>query len=211
MPILKDTLSSTMVSCCLSNTPAWKNMVAYYTEYLLVNDETTIRKLFQVEEFSDDSDDAAIHALRTRLCSVPVHIRKELHLEDLKRFGIDENIVGMSTASLRKLDLRSIVKRNTQKYLGDYTQWSRSSTSALDYKSLLPRASVQRWLFALFFKIALPVDRLSSQSLSFRIHSPLNLTTFFRALTHLREVGYPAHWLSEVLKHLIEDRVITSA
>ncbi|KAL8773397.1 MAG: hypothetical protein Q9194_004354 [Teloschistes cf. exilis] len=108
MPILKDTLSSTMVSCCLSNTPAWKNMVAYYIEYLLVNDETTIRKLFQVEEFSDDSDDAAIHALRTRLCSVPVHIRKELHLEDLKPFGIDENIVGMSTAPLRKLDLRSI-------------------------------------------------------------------------------------------------------
>lgn len=126
-----------------------------------------------------------------------------------------EAVREMSTETLRKTDLRSIRAQHfgqeNKEYLSDYTRWARSSISQLGYTALLPRTSLQRWLFALFFKITLPVDRLGTQPSTLRVYSPVNLTIYFRVFIHLKESAYPAHWLSEVLEQFLEDRVVTSA
>ncbi|KAL1633607.1 hypothetical protein SLS56_002755 [Neofusicoccum ribis] len=43
------------------------------------------------------------------------------------------------------------------------------------------------------------------------VHSPLNMSIFFRLLNHLREVGYPAHWLSDILSPLLTNTLETGA
>lgn len=67
-----------------------------------------------------------------------------------------------------------------------------------------------KWLFALVFKITLPVNR---DGVAFHelILSPLNATVIFRILIHLQHVGYPSHWLSDFLDGILSNNVVTSA
>lgn len=94
--------------------------------------------------------------------------------------------------------------------MANYLNYQRDPTvTSVPFKELVPRAELERWLYAHFFKLALPVKRdLRAWSL---IYAPLNLTMFFRILSHLHEMGYPAHWLSTVLHNIVSNTVTTTA
>ncbi len=40
---------------------------------------------------------------------------------------------------------------------------------------------------------------------------PLNLTAFLRLLIHLHSLGYPSHWLGQVLGDILSDKLMTTA
>jgi hypothetical protein len=98
--------------------------------------------------------------------------------------------------------------------MSGYMEWRRSRLvkSALPYEDLLPRTELTRFLYMHFFKLALPRGRKSSDdNYHAFIHPNLNLTCFFRLLIHLHELGYPAHWLSDVLSKILDNQVVTTA
>jgi len=68
---------------------------------------------------------------------------------------------------------------------------------------------LERWLHAHFLKLYLPFPR--KQWEIDRVFAPLNITTFFRLINHVSEVGYPAHWLSGILSNLCEGEIVTTA
>ena len=94
--------------------------------------------------------------------------------------------------------------------VGGYYRWGRTGKGPLPFSSLLPRAALMKWLFALFLKITLPVNR---DGFPFHelILSPLNATLIFRILIHLQHLGYPCHWLSDFLDCILSNNVLTSA
>lgn len=94
--------------------------------------------------------------------------------------------------------------------MSNYFHWQSSSKNPLAFASLLPRASLMKWLWALLLKTILPVDR-SSYHLYDLILSPMNTTLIFRILIHLRHIGYPSHWLSDFLAHILSNMAVTSA
>jgi len=214
MPVTKRNLHSAIASNCLLNTPLWISLASYYTEYLLLTEPEAVKQLMCIVQKPSQGDDVLIEKVHKSLCSLPLHVRQNMEVGPLREMGL-EAVRKMSTETLQKTDLRSIRAQHfgheNKQYLSDYTRWCRSSISQFDYAALLPRASLQRWLCALFFKITLPVNRLDAQPSSLRVYSPINLTIFVRVFMHLKQLGYPAHWLSEVLEQLLEDRVITSA
>lgn len=71
------------------------------------------------------------------------------------------------------------------------------------------RQEVKRWLYAHFLKLCLPFERRKQGN--DLVMAPLNMTTFFHLVTHLFKVGYPAHWLSEMLAQLCEGEILTTA
>lgn len=74
----------------------------------------------------------------------------------------------------------------------------------------MPKAKLQTWLYRLFLKTALPVEKHMITDWEL-IYSPLNLTYFFRLCAHLHSIGYPAHWLSEVISNLLSGTITTTA
>ncbi|OIW25576.1 hypothetical protein CONLIGDRAFT_621388 [Coniochaeta ligniaria NRRL 30616] len=79
----------------------------------------------------------------------------------------------------------------------DYMDWDRVPAKKLSFDDLLDRESLEKWLYALFLKICLPYPR--DRVIHSELHAPLNLTLWIRLVAHLSEVGYSAHWLSQVL------------
>ena len=94
--------------------------------------------------------------------------------------------------------------------MADYFHWQSSSKSPLAFASLLPRASLMKWLWALLLKTILPVNRGEYHFYSL-ILSPMNTTLIFRILIHLRHLGYPSHWLSDFLAQILSNIAVTSA
>lgn len=93
-----------------------------------------------------------------------------------------------------------------------YKTWCRATMCSLEYEVLLPRAAMDHWLFAHFFKMVHPVAyNLTETPLATMVISPLNLTHFFCLLMHLCEVGYPVHWLADVLRRILDNRIVTTA
>ncbi|KAE9983145.1 hypothetical protein EG328_010229 [Venturia inaequalis] len=81
--------------------------------------------------------------------------------------------------------------------------------SKIPFERLIKKAQVEKWLYAHFFKIVYPHPRaVWEQAL---IEAPLNLTAFFRILVHLHEMGYPGHWLAEVVSSILTGLVTTTA
>lgn len=78
------------------------------------------------------------------------------------------------------------------------------------FPHLLPRAPFHRWLYGLFFKLALPF-KCDIRQHSVVIYAPLNLSILFRLLHQLRILGYPSHWLHEALLHILQNTVRTTA
>jgi hypothetical protein len=64
-----------------------------------------------------------------------------------------------------------------------YLRWYHRTVSR-EYKDLMPRANLQTWLYRLFLKTTLPVEKHPAA-----IYSPLNLTYFFRLCAHLHSIG----------------------
>jgi hypothetical protein len=90
-----------------------------------------------------------------------------------------------------------------------YNRWYHQAASR-EYKDLMPRAKLQTWLYRLFLKTALPVEKHNIMDWTL-IYSPLNLTYFFRLCAHLHSIGYPAHWLREVISNLLSGTITTTA
>ena len=221
-PITKPGTTSAITANCLRNTPVWETLRQFYNEYLLVSEKEEIRQLMQVKRDTtvrEQANDVTFQKIQGTLRNLPVRVLKKIDIETFRKNGL-EAVLDLSQEDLRNVNLKSMCTLEldtldldggpTKNPLGEYFKWRRTDTSPLDFSSLLPRPALQRWLFALFFKIALPVNR-SSQPWDTLIYCPLNLTIFLRILTHLRRTGYPSHWISEVLTQIIENKVTTSA
>ena len=131
----------------------------------------------------------------------------------------NEYLLAPDAATLAKLTRMTIIDQHEGNLpdptkwvlpLGDYYRWGRTGKGPLSFSSLLPRAALMKWLYAVFFKIALPVNR---HGVAFHelILSPLNATVIFRILIHLQHLGYPSHWLSDFLDCILSNYVVTSA
>ena len=94
--------------------------------------------------------------------------------------------------------------------VADYFHWKSNSKSPLAFASLLPRASLMKWLWALLLKTILPVNRSECHFYKL-ILSPLNTTLIFRILIHFRHLGYPSHWLSDFLAQILSNTAVISA
>ena len=205
---------------CLKNTPAFKNVDQFLCEYLTEVDTNIINKLFQVTVIGpDDSDrlerEAAIDKMQQMIRSMSVQDLRSFPSKLLEKFGL-EHIVNLDPETIRSTNIRSLSTIDldddgTINPLAQYIQWSRTSHDPLSFPNLLPRAKLSKWLFTIFFKITVPANRKGQDWHHTLIYAPLNLTVFFRLLIHLQQVGYPSHWLSEILVQILEDQVITSA
>jgi hypothetical protein len=78
------------------------------------------------------------------------------------------------------------------------------------FPHLLPRTPFNKWLYGLFFKLALPFN-CNIRDFTITIYAPLNLTILFRLLHQLRILGYPSHWLHEALLNILQNTVHTTA
>lgn len=167
----------------------------------------------------EKANDIAFQKLEITLRDLPVRVLKRIDIETFRKNGL-EAVHDLSQEDLRKVDLKSMCTLELDTLdldggpsinpLGEYFEWRRTTTSPLDFSFLFPRPALQKWLFTMFFKIVLPVNR-ASQPWDTLIYCPLNLTIFFRTLIHLHTAGYPSHWISEVLVQILENRVTTSA
>ena len=94
--------------------------------------------------------------------------------------------------------------------LSVYTKWQYVRRKRFLSSSLLPKEAFTEWLYALFFKFALPTDR-TNMHFNDLLFGPLNLTIYFCVLLRLHDSGYPRHWLATVLANIIANTVTTLA
>ena len=92
--------------------------------------------------------------------------------------------------------------------VAEYRQFERSRSKAHDFSTLLPRGDLAKWFYALFFRIALPMNVVLPACC--RVIPSLNLTILFRIIPHLCSIGYPDHWLAEIITNLLSDKVVTT-
>jgi tetratricopeptide (TPR) repeat protein len=113
------------------------------------------------------------------------------------------NLLGAKTISLNKIDNILLQTVEGVKYpMPRYHAYQRTQGD------LSLCSEVEHWLYAIFLQIALPA---SVSEMGSCIYSPLNLTIFFRLISRLHELGYPAHWLSEVISAILSNQVHTTA
>jgi len=74
----------------------------------------------------------------------------------------------------------------------------------------MTKPQLEKWMFGLFFDLALPRSRDFLESRS-PLHLPANLSRYISVLVNLHEIGYPSHWLSTILSAILENKVITTA
>lgn len=55
----------------------------------------------------------------------------------------------------------------------------------------LSQPQLEKWLYSFFLKLCIPAPREPEDIPP--MNSPLNLTAFLRLISHLHEIGYPAH------------------
>ena len=152
--------------------------------------------------------DATLDQLQEMVRSMDADELRSFEIPFLKEIGL-EHIKNLDLETIRSKDLRSLstVDLDDAGSLAKYLQWSFTSHEPLAFSELLPRPKLNSWLFTIFFKIAIPVNRKSQDWHHTLIYAPLNLTIFFRLLIHLHQVGYPSHWLSDVLVQILENQV----
>ncbi|KAF7949019.1 hypothetical protein EAE96_008195 [Botrytis aclada] len=95
----------------------------------------------------------------------------------------------------------------SEKMLEQLTGPIDSVPPAKQMKARISREDLKRWLHGLFFRLAVPKtsDHRYITDNNDMVYSPLSLTILFRQVGHLHCLGYPAHWLSEILVPLLED------
>ncbi|EGG07424.1 uncharacterized protein MELLADRAFT_85823 [Melampsora larici-populina 98AG31] len=91
-----------------------------------------------------------------------------------------------------------------------YLRWERIPQKLLTFEQLMPQAKLLHWLYTHFLKICLPYPRKSTTDPGL-IYAPLNMTAFLRLLEHVSELGYPAHWISNLIDSILSGKIITTA
>ncbi|THZ64282.1 hypothetical protein D6C86_02622 [Aureobasidium pullulans] len=94
--------------------------------------------------------------------------------------------------------------------LQDYTMWTVGPSKSLRGDQLISREANEKYFQAHLLKICLPYPR-SIHVTNTGVRSPLNITVLFRLIGQFHKIGYPAHWLSEVLGNLLEGTIMTNA
>ena len=112
---------------------------------------------------------------------------------------------------MRLFQMKKIFEVDPEMFMfTDYIKWQYLRRKRFAFSSLVPKEALTKWLYALFFKFALPTDR-SEMHYNNYIFCPLNLTIYFRILSRLRESGYRSHWLATALANIVANTVTTSA
>lgn len=94
--------------------------------------------------------------------------------------------------------------------LANYNKYSLAGPSLFRaFLTLLSREKFKKWFYTLFFRLALPFNQ-DLHSFQGVINSLLNLTILFHQIAHLKVVGYPSHWHSEVLFNILENNVLST-
>lgn len=90
-----------------------------------------------------------------------------------------------------------------------YFVWEPAPTKALPFNQIMKREQFETWIYGHFIKTCLPCPRpLYSDR---PVYSPLNVTIIFRLLEHLIKVGYPTHWMSDIVASICDGRITTRA
>lgn len=94
--------------------------------------------------------------------------------------------------------------------LADYMIHRLAGSLPIKYEELLPKKQFCKWFYALFFKTVIPYGTqwIADKDL---IYNPLNLTIIMHLLAHMSAMGYPSHWITDVLLAVIENKVVTTA
>lgn len=93
-----------------------------------------------------------------------------------------------------------------------YSLWERiRPPKALSFEPLMPHSKFLHWLYAHFLKICVPSSRARGDNGLGLIFAPLNLTAFVRLLKHVSELGYPTHWISNLIDSIFSGQITTTA
>ncbi len=95
--------------------------------------------------------------------------------------------------------------------MADYSVYTYSNPEPVTtFPQLVPRKKFEHWFTSLFFRLVLPMRQHIHEPLTV-VLSPLNLCVLFRLISYLVKIGYPAHWLGDLLSNLVSGTVSTSA
>ncbi|TGO88327.1 hypothetical protein BPOR_0169g00060 [Botrytis porri] len=141
-----------------------------------------------------------------------VCLRNPPFFRDMGDFLAEYQLISSEKMLEQLTGVRIVFKGNEPVPLASYTYycWNQPIESvplSKQVKARLSREDLKRWFHGLFFRLAVPMTsdhRLISDN-NHMVYSPLNLTILFRQLGHLHCLGYPSHWLLEVLVPLLED------
>lgn len=93
-----------------------------------------------------------------------------------------------------------------------YCLWERIRPQrALTFEQLMPQSKLLHWLYTHFLKICLPYPRARGDDGMGLIFAPLNVTAFVRLLEHVSELGYPTHWISNMIDSIFSGQITTTA
>ncbi|KAI0121407.1 hypothetical protein F4776DRAFT_215176 [Hypoxylon sp. NC0597] len=93
--------------------------------------------------------------------------------------------------------------------LREYRRWERCRIEAPSLEQLMSQATFSKWFFARFLKICLPFPRPTDDMAL--VSSSFNMTVFLRLLVKMAELGYPDHWLYNIISSLGSNEITTTA
>lgn len=95
--------------------------------------------------------------------------------------------------------------------LMEYLLWEHIPQKPLTFEQLMPQTKFFHWLHSHFLKFCLPYPRCRGDGDPKLIYSPLNMTMFLRLVMHVSELGYPAHWISNLIEAILSGKITTTA
>ncbi|KAF7879570.1 hypothetical protein EAF04_000765 [Stromatinia cepivora] len=137
-------------------------------------------------------------------------LRNAPAFDDVESFLAEYQLI-TDTKMAQQLTSVTVLSRGEDPWpMANYTRYGISESLFRGFRGLLPRKPFMKWLYALFFRLAIPFT-LDMEAQAKLILSPLTLTIIFRLIAHLRIIGYPSHWMSEALSNILENKVHTTA
>ncbi|KAI1869257.1 uncharacterized protein JN550_005887 [Neoarthrinium moseri] len=92
--------------------------------------------------------------------------------------------------------------------MSDYTNWTKVAPATLSPANRMSRSELESFIHRHLLKVLLPYPRDPDDIDC--VYTPLNPTIIFRLVAHLHYVGYPAHWLSDILERILQGTVATT-
>ncbi|KAI1412419.1 hypothetical protein F5Y13DRAFT_200068 [Hypoxylon sp. FL1857] len=131
---------------------------------------------------------------------------------DLDHFNA-EYLLMHNRAMIQKHFSVRLAKKASSSFLvmREYQSWERRRSERCSLEQLMPRAALSKWLFAHVLKICLPSRRPAEADNPFLVYAPINMTWFPRLLVQMAELGYPGHWLSNIIVSICDGEITTTA